>query len=87
MIQLSFFGCSPKKVSWVSSFANAKGCLFLVAANAANSSEHTTSGTEAQPKLKTTMTTMTPPSATSTSKIQFYLKTKGRTQGTNKQDR
>jgi hypothetical protein len=32
MNQLSFFGYSPKKVSWVSSFASAKGCLFLVAA-------------------------------------------------------
>jgi hypothetical protein len=30
MIQLSFFGCSPKKVSWVSSFADAKGYLFLL---------------------------------------------------------
>ena len=30
MSELSFFGYSPKKVSWVSSLALAGGCLFLL---------------------------------------------------------
>ena len=36
--------------------------------------EHTTSGTEVQPKLKTTMTTMTPPTASAGGRHHFTSK-------------